>query len=74
MVVFGREYFYGGMGIQWCNPVSIPPYTNSQFELLSFNQGGTMLGQPHKIQEVGETHVSLNLFEEFLQGKQPRFR
>ena len=23
VVVFGREYFFGGMGIQWCNPVSI---------------------------------------------------
>ena len=33
-----------------------------------------MLGQPHKIQEMGETHVSLDLFKEFLQGKQPRFR
>ena len=72
MVVFGREYFYGGMGIQWCNPVSIIVLILS----LSYNlnQGGTILGQPHKIQEMGETHVSLNLFEEFLQGKQPRFR
>ena len=23
MVVFGREYAYGDMGIGWCNPVSI---------------------------------------------------
>jgi len=22
VVVFGREYYYGGMGIEWCNPVS----------------------------------------------------
>ena len=38
-----------------------------------FYQGGTILGQPLKIKEMGETHVSLNLFEEFLQGKQQRF-
>ena len=22
VVVYGREYAYGGMGIQWCHPVS----------------------------------------------------
>ena len=29
MVVFGREYFFGGMGIQWCQPVSINSCTNT---------------------------------------------
>jgi len=33
-----------------------------------------MLGQPLKVQDMGETHVSLDVFEEFLRGKQPRFR
>ena len=29
MVVFGREYAYGGMGIQWCDPVSVAVYIGS---------------------------------------------
>ena len=23
VVVFGREYYFGGMGIEWCYPVSM---------------------------------------------------
>ena len=45
-----------------------------KFVIYSYYQGGTILGQPYKIQEMGETHVSFNLFKEFLQGKQQRFR
>lgn len=37
-------------------------------------QGGTMLGQPLKVQDMGDTHITLDVFEEFLRGKQPRFR
>lgn len=55
VVVYGREYTYGGIGIQWCNP------------------GGTLLGRPHKIQDMGETHITLHLFEDFLRGLQPKF-
>ncbi|XP_065888933.1 uncharacterized protein [Dysidea avara] len=56
VVVFGREYYFGGMGIEWCYP------------------GGTILGQPLKVQDMGDTHITLDVFEEFLRGKQPRFR
>jgi len=37
-------------------------------------QGGTILGQPLKVQDMGDTHITLDVFEEFLRGKQPRFR
>ena len=37
-------------------------------------QGGTILGRPHKIQDMGDTHITLHLFEDFLRGLQPKFR
>ena len=40
----------------------------------SLFQGGTILGQPLKVQDMGDTHITLDVFEEFLRGKQPRFR
>jgi len=57
VVVFGKEYFFGGSGIEFCNP------------------GGTQLGQPLKIEEMGETEINEDLFQDYLRTQsQDRFR
>jgi len=53
IVVYGKEYFYGGSGdsgsgIQWCNP------------------GGTVMGQPLKVEELGETQITEDVFQDYL--------
>jgi len=56
VVVFGKEYFYGGSGIEFCNP------------------GGTMLGQPLQVEDLGETEITENLFQDYLRTQsQDRF-
>lgn len=57
VVVYGKEYFYGGGGIETCPP------------------GTTVLGQPLKIEEVGETEIDSGIFMDYLQTQQrDRFR
>merc|ERR1712047_13059 len=51
MGVHGKEYFFGGGGIESCNP------------------GGTQLGQPLKIEEMGETQIDAGMFMEYLQAQ-----
>ncbi|KAK3090099.1 hypothetical protein FSP39_009184 [Pinctada imbricata] len=49
IVVYGREFFFGGTGgIESCNP------------------GGTMLGQPDEIVNLGETQIPYELFHDHL--------
>jgi len=57
VVVHGKEYFFGGGGIESCNP------------------GGTQLGQPLKIEQVGQTEIDAGMFMEYLQAQgRDRFR
>jgi len=57
VVVHGKEYFFGGGGIESCNP------------------GGTQLGQPLKIEQMGETQIDAGMFMEYLQAQgRDRFR
>jgi len=57
VVVYGKEYFFGGGGIEFCNP------------------GGTMMGQPLKIEDLGETQITEDLFQDYLRTQsQDRFR
>eukprot|EP00092_Neocalanus_flemingeri_P006784 GFUD01007327.1.p1 GENE.GFUD01007327.1~~GFUD01007327.1.p1 ORF type:complete len:483 (+),score=120.10 GFUD01007327.1:136-1449(+) len=57
IVVFGKEYFFGGSGIEFCNP------------------GGTQLGQPLQVEDLGETEINEALFQDYLRTQsQDRFR
>ncbi|XP_063078570.1 desumoylating isopeptidase 1a [Engraulis encrasicolus] len=48
IVVFGEEFFFGGVGISSCAP------------------GGTMLGPPDSVVELGNTEVNEEIFMEYL--------
>lgn len=50
VVAYGREFFYGGSGIQSCIP------------------GGTVLGQPNKLEKIGETFIPYQVFKDYLRG------
>ncbi|XP_031617589.1 uncharacterized protein LOC116337292 isoform X2 [Contarinia nasturtii] len=50
VVVYGREFFYGGSGIQSCLP------------------GSTVLGQPTKIEKIGDTFIPYQVFKDYLRG------
>jgi len=57
VVVYGKEYFFGGSGIEYCNP------------------GGTMLGQPLQVEDLGDTEINEELFQDYLRTQsQDRFR
>ncbi len=57
VVCFGREWFFGGGGIESCHP------------------GGTVLGQPLKVLDQGETGLDSAAFLDYLRGlKEGRFR
>jgi len=51
IVVYGKEYFFGGSGVQWCSP------------------GTTVMGQPLKVEELGETQVTEELFADYLRNQ-----
>ncbi|XP_062387802.1 desumoylating isopeptidase 1a [Sardina pilchardus] len=48
IVVFGEEFFFGGVGISSCAP------------------GGTMLGPPDSVVELGNTEVNEEIFMDYL--------
>lgn len=75
VVVYGKEFFFGGgVGIEFCHPVRwIAFFLGVVHSLLLGVQGGTILGQPHQVQELGETEVPEDLFQEFLIDLGPRF-
>ncbi|XP_077294725.1 uncharacterized protein LOC143917177 isoform X3 [Arctopsyche grandis] len=50
VVAYGREYFFGGEGIQSCNPA------------------GTILGQPQKIEKLGDTFIPYQIFLDYIVG------
>ena len=57
IVVHGKEYFFGGGGIEWCRP------------------GGTMMGSPGQVEDLGETEITESLFQDYLRTQaQDRFR
>ena len=57
IVLHGKEYFFGGGGIEWCRP------------------GGTVMGSPHQVEDLGETEISEDLFQDYLRTQsEDRFR
>jgi hypothetical protein len=56
VVVFGKEFFFGGMGIESCPP------------------GGTIMGPPHKVEDLGETEIPQDVFEEYLHDIASEFK
>ncbi|GAA6081073.1 desumoylating isopeptidase 1a, partial [Tachysurus ichikawai] len=48
IVVYGEEFFFGGVGISSCPP------------------GGTMLGPPDTVVELGNTEVNEEIFMDYL--------
>jgi len=57
IVVYGKEYFFGGSGIQWCGP------------------GGTVMGQPGSVEDLGETDIPESVFQDYLSNQgRDRFR
>ncbi|KAI5086466.1 PPPDE peptidase domain-containing protein 2, partial [Silurus meridionalis] len=48
IVVYGEEFFFGGVGISSCPP------------------GGTMLGPPDSVVELGSTEVNEEIFMDYL--------
>uniref|UniRef100_A0A3P8ZN40 palmitoyl-protein hydrolase n=1 Tax=Esox lucius TaxID=8010 RepID=A0A3P8ZN40_ESOLU len=48
IVVYGDEFFFGGVGISSCSP------------------GGTMLGSPDTVVELGNTEVTEEIFMDYL--------
>jgi len=48
VVVYGKEFFFGGAGLESCAP------------------GGTMLGAPLRVEDVGQTEITPELFNEYL--------
>ncbi|XP_065838160.1 uncharacterized protein [Oscarella lobularis] len=48
VLVFGKEYFFGSLGIEWCPP------------------GGTILGTPDQVIDMGNSHVPEEIFNEYL--------
>lgn len=57
IVVHGKEYFFGGGGIEWCRP------------------GGTMMGNPLQVEDLGETQIDSELFQDYLRTQsEDRFR
>ncbi|XP_064394250.1 desumoylating isopeptidase 1-like [Halichondria panicea] len=56
VVVYGMEYFYGGLGIEFCPP------------------GGTIMGPPNKVEDLGETGIPQEIFMEYLFELQDQFQ
>ncbi|XP_076670765.1 uncharacterized protein LOC143370048 isoform X2 [Andrena cerasifolii] len=50
IVAYGREFFFGEIGIQSSRP------------------GGTVLGQPDKVERIGETYLPYSVFLEYING------
>ncbi|KAJ8345726.1 hypothetical protein SKAU_G00299190 [Synaphobranchus kaupii] len=48
IVVYGEEFFFGGVGISSCQP------------------GGTVLGEPNTVIELGSTEVTEEIFMDYL--------
>ena len=62
IVVYGLEYFFGGMGIEYCSPVSnccfyIPCVVYSDLYRI---------GSPTRVVELGETHAPKDVFMDYL--------
>ncbi|XP_030891499.1 desumoylating isopeptidase 1 isoform X1 [Leptonychotes weddellii] len=60
IVVHKDEFYFGSSGISSCPPVSGFPHTLPQ------SQGGTLLGPPDSVVDVGSTEVTEELFQEYL--------
>ena len=68
IIVFGREYFYGSMGITSVNVVSwfVSNALNCFLIVLLKLKGETMLGEPDQIIQLGKTELPYSLFLEYI--------
>ncbi|XP_003383659.1 PREDICTED: desumoylating isopeptidase 1-like [Amphimedon queenslandica] len=55
IVVYGKEWFYGGEGIMHTHP------------------GGTVMGPPHQVEDLGETDVPEEIFRDYLKDISAQF-
>lgn len=69
-MVYGKEYFYGGMGIEFCSPVRSHVHISlshaAALFISSLPQGGTVMGSPHEIIKLGRTQVPYEVFQHYL--------
>ncbi|XP_020280923.1 uncharacterized protein LOC109853337 isoform X2 [Pseudomyrmex gracilis] len=72
IVAYGREYFFGPAGIQSIRPLrrwSSSRRTRYSARVLSFLYvGGTELGEPQRVEKLGETHLPYTVFLEYING------
>ena len=68
IIVFGREYFYGSMGITSVNVVSwfVSISLHHFWMILLKLKGETMLGEPDQIVQLGKTELPYSLFLEYI--------
>ncbi len=74
VVVYGMEYFYGGMGIEYCPPVSYISFQYTIVLMFYYIQGGTIMGSPHKIEDLGETEIPQDVFMDYIFDLQDQFQ
>ena len=48
--------------------------TSSLYILIGCGQGGTILGQPHRVEELGDTEIPEEVFNQYLIGLKDSFR
>lgn len=80
LVCYEREFFYGGDGINSCSPVS--SIIEIYILLLNFPlffeiililcagslKGGTILGSPDEVIDLGDTEITQDVFMDYLSG------
>ncbi|XP_039306532.1 uncharacterized protein LOC105207465 isoform X2 [Solenopsis invicta] len=72
IVAYGREYFFGPAGIQSIRPSRrwFPSRRRARYSarVLSFLLGGTELGEPQRVEKLGETYLPYSVFLEYING------
>ena len=73
IVIYGKEFYYGG-GISHDAPAATPfgKYRTGEVNQL-INAFISIIGQPTKVMDLGETEVPEELFMELLEDIAPRF-
>ena len=69
VIVYGREYAYSYSGIECCRPVSEPLFCLPRHCFLYIHistQGGTVLGEPNRVESIGETEIPYSIFFDFV--------
>ncbi|XP_070161105.1 uncharacterized protein [Polyergus mexicanus] len=71
IVAYGREYFFGPAGINSVRPSrrwSSSRHVRYSSRMLSFLFGSTELGEPQRIEKLGETYLPYTVFLEYING------